>query len=197
MKKKKSSGKGKKIWLIVLAVFLGIGLIEYIVNPDAYKTEPTPAPTPTATATPVVAESATPEPTPVSMPAETPYEVQLASWTDFGDHYMTYGKIGDASIDVSDNTLTLTVDREENGEPFTLDQNFYNVAEAICNQGANQFSGIAYNLFTAKANYAMDFALSFYVPGDVIQQIYNREVTYETMGDKIVDLMVIDQSFNQ
>ena len=61
MKKKKSSGKGKKIWLIVLAVFLGIGLIEYIVNPDAYKTEPTPAPTPTATATPTVAESATTE----------------------------------------------------------------------------------------------------------------------------------------
>ena len=169
--KKKKSGKGKKILWICLIVFVVIGVIEYIVDPTAYKTSAVPSPTLETRAV-----------------EETPAPV---TWESYGTHTVTYGSIDAAEIDEEMNALTFVVMRpDSSSSPTTMDQNYYNVCEIVFNQGADQFDWIFYYLYTEIPNSMPECNLSFVVPKETIAKIKTGEYSYADLNDHVEELMV-------
>ena len=190
MKKKKSSGKGKKIWLIVLAVFLGIGLIEYIVNPDAYKTEPTPAPTSATTATPTVAESATPEPTPVPTPEPTPATNRVT----VNGYYALHGTVQSVITDGGNNGKSMVFKNKitpSYSNKATVDQNYYVVEDLVKNQGATDFEEIQYWAVADMTDGSESKVISFTVPKSTMDLIAGGRLPANMMGDYVTDLWIL------
>ena len=179
MKKKKSRSKSKKIILITVAVFVVLGVIEFARHPDQYLDQA--ASTPAATAEPTIEPAATAEP----VESETTGSGYTA-WYDAKDLVVSvkYGKLSDAQMSVSDNSLFVLVDADESG-PSTLGQNFENVADLVA-RGATRWDSLEYYVY-ADHDGTFDMVLGFTITKDAMQSIVDGSVTADNFTDHVDD----------
>ena len=180
--KKKKSGKGKKILWICLIVFVVIGVIEYIVDPTAYKTSAVPSPTPSATV------ETTPEPAP-----ETTQEPAKQRETING-YYALHGTVQDVITDGGANGKSLIFKNKitsSYSDKATIDQNYYVIEDLILKQGATDYDEIQYWAVADMQDGSEAKVISFTVPKGLIDQIAGGRFPANTMGDYVTDLWIL------
>lgn len=70
----------------------------------------------------------------------------------------------------------------------TIDQNYFNVADIICNQGCENYSRIDYWAVADMSGGGEAKVISFSLESDTIQKIYNKQIAETQIGDYASEL---------
>lgn len=72
----------------------------------------------------------------------------------------------------------------------TIDQNYYNVAELITNNGFNKYEEIQYWAVADMSSGSEEKVVSFTLNSETIQKIYNESIVANQIGDYADDLWI-------
>jgi flagellar basal body-associated protein FliL len=171
--------KGKKKWIVIgVVVFL---ILAAAIGGGNNKTDEEKETSSTGS----VAEST--EAPEVSTEAAEP-ETEASAYT------LEHGELLEANTNEIDGQNVLVVKAKiassyDNGA--TINQNYYNVEDLIQSQGCDEFDEIQYWAVADMSDGSEQKVVSFTVDADLIQQIADKKVVANQLGDYVTDLWIL------
>lgn len=172
-----------KLIVITIAIMLSLTACGTTQQPETEDT--TTAPT-SVSATEETEIEVTEEPTEEPTEEETESEVDAVKITS-----LRHGSLEDVVELESENAITIKAKISPSySNKATIDQNYFNVADVIRNQGCENYSRIDYWAIADMTGGGEAKVISFTLESDTIRKIYNKQIAETQIGDYALDLWV-------